>query len=269
MLTIHSGKLALLRWLDRHFAKHGYNRAFERHVARLLYDPSGISETGSGTPFGAVIPVTGLNIGFLGQVSRTGERVIAAGQASAQLTPFVADAIAFADAVYLVPDTTAQGATPSAPTQPAPLTSSLGGTYMSLRAAIIGTGTPGSPSGGITFSAPYFSGIAVRLVKTMLGYPQVPGTLAIGSYAPGEVMEVLERGSVVVRVWAGTPQRNQPVYLRTAYNIIYSPGPVGGLEAYVSASSASQVALVGVVFRTGYVDGNGCCEITLLSRQSA
>ena len=34
-----------------------------------------------GTPFGSVIPVTGLNVGFPGQVSRTGDLVIAARQA--------------------------------------------------------------------------------------------------------------------------------------------------------------------------------------------
>jgi hypothetical protein len=165
-----------------------------------------------GQPFGAVIPVTGLNVGFVGQVSRTNaaEPSIAARQANAANT----NNIAFGDAVVLIPDAT-------------------GGTYVQIADWITNSSgliTPNpSPVAG---SNPLpFAGIAVREVKTQLGYPLPPGTAQVGYYAPGQMCEVLERGSICVKIPVGTPSSNGPVYLRIKVNAAIPAGLLGDLEA--------------------------------------
>lgn len=192
-----------------------------------------------GTPFGSVIPVTGLNVGFPGQVSRTGDLVIAARQAySSNAHP-----ISFGQAVVLLADET-------------------GGTYQSAADFIA------VPN---TFTAPLFAGIAIREVKTLVtSYITLEGGTVdpVGSYQPGEMTEVIERGSVTVVINGGTPEAGNPVYLRTALNGSIPAGVVGDLEAY-TAGDGGLVKLTGVVFRTGVVDANSVAEITILNRVAA
>ena len=172
---------------------------------------------GVGTFFGVSIPVTGLNNGFLGQVSRTGERVIAAHQANASNT----NNISFGDAVVLQPD-------------------AIGGTYTQVADWIANSSgliTPSpAPQVPVTNVLP-FAGIAVREVKTNLGsYPYTPGSGVTGYYAPGQMCEVLERGSVCVKINVATGiKAGQPVYLRVLANSAVSAGVVGGLEAQADA----------------------------------
>jgi hypothetical protein len=215
------------------------------------------------TSFGAVIPVTGLNLGFLGQVSRTGERVIVVGQAYSGTSN--ANNIPFGAPVVIVPDSSAQGGSTTSPSSPPPLTTSLGGTFQQLSDYIAASTLPAP----VANTAYQIAGIAVREVKTTLGYPVTPGTLPIGYYAPGDVMEILERGSIVVSITAGTPQRNAQVYLRLTANATYSRGAAGALEAKATDYATNQCPLTGIVFRTGYVDGVGQAEITLLERLAA
>jgi|SRR5215469_10766640 len=187
--------------------------------------------------FGGVIPVTALNLGFLGNVSRVGERVIAARQVLST-TP---NPINFGDPVIIVPDST-------------------GGTYQSVKDLIGGAGT---------FTAAKFAGVAVRNVKTNLAYIALGNvqTPQIGQYAPGSICDVLERGSVTVKINNGTPVSQNPVFVRTALNGAIPAGVVGGFEAV--ADGTNTVQLVGVVFRTGVLDANGVAEITLLPRVAA
>jgi hypothetical protein len=187
--------------------------------------------------FGGVIPVLSLNLGFLGNVSRMGERVIAA----RQVLPTTANPLNFGDSVVIVPDST-------------------GGTYQSVKDFIVGGGT---------FTAPRFAGIVCRNVKTNLIYVGLGNvqTPQIGQFAPGQMAEALERGSITVKINNGTPVSQGPVYLRILVNAGIPAGVVGGLEAV--ADGTNTVVLVGVVFRTGVLDANGVAEITILSRTAA
>lgn len=187
--------------------------------------------------FGGVIPVKALNLGFLGNVSRLGERVIAARQVLTT-TP---NPIYFGSPVIIVPDST-------------------GGTYQSVSDFIAGAGA---------FTAAKFAGVAVRNVKTMLQYTawgNVQNPL-IGQFAPGQMAEVLERGSITVQINNGTPVVQGPVFVRILANAGIPAGVVGGFEAV--ADGTNTVQLTGVVFRTGVVDANNVSEITLLSRVAA
>jgi hypothetical protein len=204
-----------------------------------------------GATFGAVIPVTGLNIGFPGQPSRTGEKVVVARQAD----PANAHNISFGQAVVILssastPAASASGATP--------------GTYQSVADFI---------AAGGTFTAAKFAGIAIREVKTNLLYTTLvqPNTTSqLGYYAPGEECEVLERGSIVVTLQiaaAVTIASQGTVYIRVAANGAYPSAVVGGIEGV--ADGANTVALSNVVFRTGVLDANNSVEITLLNRVAA
>lgn len=188
--------------------------------------------------FGTVIPVTGLNLGFVGQVTRLGERVIASRPVLAT-TP---NNINFGAPVVIVP--TAGG----------------GDSYQSVADFI---------AGGGTFTAAKFAGVANREVKTNLSYTSLGnnGTPQIGSYAPNEMSEALERGSILVSINNGTPASQAPVFVRIALNVAIPAGVVGGFEAV--ADGANTVQLTNVVFRTGVQDGNGVAEITLLNRVAA
>lgn len=187
--------------------------------------------------FGTVIPVTALNLGFLGNVSRLGERVIAA----RQVLSTTANPINFGDGVVIVPD-------------------SAGGTYQNIKDFIVAGGT---------FTAAKFAGVAVRNVKTQLVFVSLSTvqTPLIGQYAQGTIGEALERGSITVKINNGTPVSQAPVYVRIAANGAIPAGVVGGFEAV--ADGTNTVVLVGVVFRTGVLDANGIAEITLLSRAAA
>jgi hypothetical protein len=197
------------------------------------------------SPFGAVIPVTGLNIGFVGEVSRTADPpVIAAREAS----PANLLNILFGDPVVLLGDAT-------------------GGLWQSVADFIIGAGTPAAPTGG-AFTAALFAGIAVREVKTQLGYPITPGNASIGYYRPGEMTEALERGSICVKFNVATGAiAGGPVYIRILLNGAIPAGLIGGFES--QADGANTVLLTNTVFRTGVVDGNGVAEITVLNRVAA
>jgi len=187
--------------------------------------------------FGGVIPVTALNLGFLGNVSRLGERVIAA----RQVLSTTANPIAFGDGVVIVPDST-------------------GGTVQNIKDFIVGGGT---------FTAAKFAGIAVRNVKTQLAFQTLTTvqTVLVGTYVPGQIAEYLERGSITVKINNGTPISQGPVFVRTALNGAIPAGLQGGFEAV--ADGTNTVQLTGVVFRTGVIDANGMAEITILSRLAA
>lgn len=191
-------------------------------------------------PFGSTIPVTGLYNGFLGAGSRLGDNIIAARQVLAT-TP---NPINFGSSCVIVPDST-------------------GGTYQSVADFI---------AGGGTMTAALFAGVAHREVKTNVVYTallqtQTPGLT--GSYYPGSMAEVRERGSVAVACLVGTPVSQQPVYLRIALNSAFPAGVIGGFEAAADGSNTINLGTIGVVFRTGTIDSNFVTEITLKTRVAA
>lgn len=191
--------------------------------------------------FGTVLPVTGLNNGYLGQVSRLGERVITARPVLAT----AASPVSFGDPVVIIPNAT----------------SGLGDSYQSVADFI---------AGGGTFTAARFAGVANREVKTNVQFTTLFNTnnVTINSYGIGEMAEALERGSVTVLIHAGlVPLSQGPVYIRTVLNGAIPTGVVGGFEG--AADGTNSILIPGVVFRTGLVDVNGVAEITLLNRVAA
>jgi len=203
------------------------------------------------TTFGAVIPVTGLYFGYPGQGSRIGDRgPIAPRQASSanKLN------INFGDPVWIVPDVTAT------------VTAGQGGTYQSVRDLMIGAGTDASPSpavGAPAFSAALFAGVAVREVKTNLVYPSNPyGGAPTGYYAPGQMAEALERGTIIVNLQVATGlKQGGTVYVRLVYNSAITAGLVGGFEAQadVALATTGTAAAIGTALTaasgTGTVNG--------------
>jgi len=161
--------------------------------------------------FGGSIPVLALNLGYPGNVSRIGERVIH----SRQVLSTTANPLNFGAGAVIVPDST-------------------GGTVQSLADFI---------NGGGNFVPSSFAGIAVRNVKTNLNY----GTLGnigsanpyVGSFAQGAMAGILERGSVPVTINNGTPVSQNPVFVRTALNGAIPAGVVGGFEAVADGTIAA------------------------------
>jgi hypothetical protein len=163
--------------------------------------------------FGVAIPVTGLNNGFPGTISRTnaGEPSILARLANASNT----NNISFGDPVVLQQDAT-------------------GGTYTQVADWITNSSgliTPKrSPIAPVTHLLP-FGGIAVREVKTMLQYPLPPGTAQVGYYSPGQMCDVMTRGSITVKLGVKTGAlAGGPVYLRILVDAAVSSA-LGSLEA--------------------------------------
>lgn len=192
--------------------------------------------------FGTTIPVTGLNLGPVGQVSRLGERVITSRPVFAG-TGFTN--ITFGDTVVITPNS-----------------SGGGDTYQTVAGFI---------AAGGTMTAALFAGIANREVKTNLQFTSLGnnGTPQYAYYAPNEMCEALERGSIVVKINNGTPASQAPLFLRIVANSGIPAGVVGGLEAVADGSNTISLATIGVVFRTGAVDANGCAEITMKARVAA
>lgn len=248
--------------------------------------------------FGAVIPVTGLNNGFLGQVSRTnsGEPCIVARLANSANV----NNISFGDTVVLLPDSTggtyrqfadfiANGgvtvfgtASTHSNTTLDTLTNTAG---LRIGQYLFGAGIPAgttitaiTSAGVVTLSQAatatatlvniyvgMFAGIAGREVKTQLTYPITPGASLIGTYTPGQIAEVMVgRGSIVVQVNVGTPISNGQVYMRVALNGGIPAGLVGDIEA--APDGVNTVALDNTVFKTGVLDANNLAEITILKR---
>ncbi len=186
--------------------------------------------------FGQAVPITGPLTGFPGKPSRMGKR----GVASRQVLLATPNPIVFGAPVVMVPDST-------------------GGTYQSVADFILGGGT---------FVAASFAGIAVSEVNAGLVLNPVPGSLQIGSYAPGDMCDVLEEGSCTVQLLVtGTPVAGGPVYVRKTLNGAIPAGLVGDFEG--AADGANSILIPGLVFRTGVVDTNGVAEVTILNRISA
>lgn len=165
------------------------------------------------TSFGQSIPVTGPNIGFQGNVSRFGERVITARPVLAAATLN----LNFGDPALLIPNATALAEDA--------FDSVLD--YMTASAANVAT------------VAKYFAGFAVREVKTQLTYPSttVPGASPmIGYYAPGQMAEVLERGSGTVLLSVGAPKSQDQLYTRVVLNSGVTAGLIGDWETNPAAS---------------------------------
>ena len=166
------------------------------------------------TSFGQVIPVTGLNNGFVGTVSRFGDRVIAARELVQQTVSGTYN-LNFGDPAVLIQN-------------------SSGGYYASVLDFVT------AATANIALVAAQFAGVAVREVQTQLTYPagQTPGILQVGYYAPNTMAEVLERGNInVLLSVAGTAAvSGSQIYTRVVTNSAVTAGLIGDYEVNPVAS---------------------------------
>lgn len=108
-------------------------------------------------------------------------------------------------------------------------------------------------------TAATFVGIAVREVKQATDYYS-----GCGSYLPGEVMDVIERGSTTVKCNLGTPAAGGKVYIRIKANTAKPTGVVGQFEA--EADDTNTVEIANARWKTGKIDSSKVAELTILTR---
>lgn len=116
---------------------------------------------------------------------------------------------------------------------------------------------------GSDFTAAKFGGVALRVVKQATAYDDQTAT----AYHEKDLVNVINRGAVVVTCNHGTPTAGGPVFVRIATNASIAAGVVGGFEA--EADGSNTVQLTNVQWTNGYVDANGVAEITILTRLNA
>lgn len=243
-------------------------------------------------PFGSVIPVTGLNLGYRGQIARTGggDPVIVAKFANASNV----NNISFGDPVMLLPDsvggtyrqvadflangggllissTTATSTTVTVAT--AGLVPGMfvigagipvGTTIVSITATTITISQAATASATVNLSYALLGGLAVREVKTQLTYPITPGSSVIGTYLPGQMTEAMVSGTIIGQIYVGTPVAGGAIWLRVIANGGIPAGVVGQLEA--APDGVNNVRIPGWLFKTGVLDANNFAEINILNR---
>lgn len=108
-------------------------------------------------------------------------------------------------------------------------------------------------------TAEKFVGIAVREIKQASDYYS-----AEGSYLPGEICDVLNRGSITVLCNVGTPTAGGKVYIRTKANESFPNGVIGQFEA--DADGENTIEIPNLKWTTGKLDSNKIAEVTVLTR---
>lgn len=116
-----------------------------------------------------------------------------------------------------------------------------------------------------TFAA--FAGFACREIKQHTTFSPSP---TLGSYAVGDVADVLEEGNICVQVTRGTPTAGGAVYVRTVLGGTPDAGAVvGGIEAGVVGDGGTSIQLTNCEFATGSMDANGVAEVCVKTRNKA
>ena len=114
---------------------------------------------------------------------------------------------------------------------------------------------------GADGTATTFAGIAVREVRQATDY-----FAAAGSYLPGSIMDVLERGSMTIKCNVGTPTAGGKIYIRKVDNVAIPSGIVGQFEA--EADSTNTLEIPNLRWKTGKMDSNRIAEVTILTRSN-
>ena len=112
---------------------------------------------------------------------------------------------------------------------------------------------------GESNTAADFVGIAIREVKQATNY--MSGS---AEYGDKERTDVLNRGSICIKINLGTPTPNGKVHIRISKNDAKPNGIIGGFEA--EADGDHTIELSNVRFTTGKLDSNEVAEVTILSR---
>jgi hypothetical protein len=159
-----------------------------------------------------VVPVRGLLLGFVGNISNEGYSL----RTPRQVNPTDTLSIAFGETFVLNPNNT----------------------YSSVKQFLL------NGTGGLSASSPM--GIAASNVNINPAY-NIVGTLNVqtpgGVYIPASVMDGLVQGTINVTCNNGTPVAQGAVYLRTAVNAGVPNGVVGGLEALADPNPVTATTL--------------------------
>ena len=180
-----------------------------------------------------VIPVRGLYLGFVGNISNEGYSLRSSRIVNATDTL----SIAFGETIVL----------------------NTNNSYSSLKQFITSAGT---------FTATTPLGIAVSNVNINPTYA-AQGTYSVftpgGVYLPGQIMDGLVQGTINVSCNNGTPTAGGAVYVRKLVNGAIPAGVVGGLEAV--ADGTNTVAYPNFSWKTGYLETDTTAQVTILARQ--
>lgn len=181
-----------------------------------------------------VIPVTGINEGFVGNISNEGYSL----RTPRNVNPADTLNIAFGESLVL----------------------NSNNTYSSVATFIAASGT-------VTSATPM--GIAVANTKTNSTFPLNGTNLAYtpgGAFTPGQVCDGLVQGTIDVFCRVGTPSgAGGTVYIRVALNGAFPNGVVGGFEA--ASDGGNTVALTNIQWKTGIFDSStGVAQVTVLLR---
>jgi hypothetical protein len=160
-----------------------------------------------------VIPVSGLFLGFVGNISNEGYSL----RSARQVNPSDTLSVAFGETFVL----------------------NNNNTYSSFKQWLLnGAGeVSSSPNPGPAI------GIAASNVNINPAYNSFPGSEDVltpgGVYVPSSIMDGLVQGTINVTCNNGTPTAGGLVYIRTALNSAVPAGVVGGLEAVVDPNPAT------------------------------
>lgn len=180
-----------------------------------------------------VIPVKGLYLGFVGNVSNEGYSL----RSARQVRPADTNPIAFGESAVLNADNT----------------------YSSVKTFIANSGT-------LTASIPV--GLAASNVNINPAY-NVQGTNDVltpgGQYLPASIMDLLVQGTINVYCPNGTPTAGGSVWIRVVLNGGVPNGVVGSLEA--QADGSNSVLYPNFKWKTGFLEIDGTAQVTILARQ--
>lgn len=180
-----------------------------------------------------VIPVKGIYLGFVGNISNEGYSL----RSSRVVKSTDTNAINFGETFVLNTDNT----------------------YSSVKTFIANSGT-------LTSSVPVgiaCSNVNINPSYTITGSDSVfmPG----GQYLPGQIMDGLVQGTINVFCNNGTPTAGGNVYIRTALNGGIPAGVIGGLEA--ASDGGNSVLYPNFKWKTGYLETDLVAQVTILARQ--
>lgn len=102
-----------------------------------------------------------------------------------------------------------------------------------------------------------FFGFAMREVMQSSDY-----STGASAYQDKDPVDIMVRGTMLVKVNNGTPTAHGKVYIRIAEGT--ENKPIGGIEAV--ADTTNTIELTGVVFNTGKVDANNVAEVLVQYR---
>lgn len=160
----------------------------------------------------SVIPVKGLYLGFVGNISNEGYSL----RTARQVNPSDTNNIAFGETFVL----------------------NTNNTYSSVKQFLA------NGNGVLSNSTPI--GIAVSNVNTNPTYNTAGSNDVLtpgGVYLPGAIMDGLVQGTINVSCNNGTPTAGGAVYIRTATNGAIPAGVVGGLEAEADPNPVTAATL--------------------------